>query len=376
MKLNYTLGSVLCLLLSVPLAYGLLQRRSGGDRRPAVRIATFHASFPRSSAAGMLADLDGGQSAGAKQLAAVLQQLEVDVLLLSGIDAAEADRIAQVLVQQYFAVGQADAGPLLFEHGFTLASAGQAFADSCMLLFSRWPIQTTAIRSFQQLPWSRMPDALRPQQDCPDEVWAQLRLSSRGHWDVPIMPGEDAAAPVVHLLCSHPISPRAPAAGDHALCRNHDEIRFWVDYLTPDRSGWIVDDAGGAGGLPAAARFVVLGTLQCDPLDGAGHKDALQALLAHARVGDPRPGSAGAVEQHQLQWGSNARHQGDPALDTADLDDRLEIGPGNLRLDYVLPSRALKVKRSGVFWPPARDAAAAWVAHAEHRLVWVDVVIP
>jgi hypothetical protein len=375
MKLNYTLASVLCLLLSVPLAYGLLQRRSAGDQRPAVRFATCHAGFPRGSAAGLLADLEGGKSAAAQHLAAISQRLGVEVLLLSGIQTADASRIAAVLVEQYFAVGQAGEAPLALAHGLALENRDAAADGSCMLLLSRWPIQSEAVRSFQQLPWSRMPQALRPQL-CAEAAWAEMRLSSRGHWDVPIRLGAGPEAPVVHLLCSHPVAPGSPDRGDEPVCRNHDEIRFWVDYLTPERSGWIADDAGGAGGLSAAASFVVLGTLHCDPADGDGRKEAIAELLSHPRIRDPRPGSAGAIEQHQLQWGSNARHRGDSALDTADLDDRLEVGPGNLRLDYVLPARGLSVQRSGVFWPPARDPAAAWIAHAAHRMVWVDVVIP
>lgn len=386
MKFNYTLGSILCLLLSVPLAYGLLQRRSAVDRRPAVRIACFLAEFPRQSDAGLLADLDGGHSATARQLAAVVQQLGLDVLLLAGIEAAAADGIATVLAQQYFAVPQEGAEPLEFMHRCILGPTGLAAKESgaeasagndrAMVLLSRWPIARERIRSFRQLPWSQMPSALRPAGDCPDEVWAKLPLSVAGHWDVPLQFGDEAAAPVVHLLCAQPTSPRAAGAGELARCRNHDEVRFWSDYLSPERSAWIVDDAGLAGGLAATERFVVLGTLQCDPVDGGGRQEALVALLAHPRLQDPRPGSAGAVEQHQLQWGSNARHQGDPALDTADLDDHPETGSGNLRLDYVLPARALKVARSGVFWPPARDPAARLIAHTAHRVVWVDVVLP
>jgi hypothetical protein len=351
-----------------------------------VRIACFLADFPCQSGAGLLADLDGGRSATARQLAAVVQQLGVDVLLLAGIDAAEADGIATVLARQYFAESQDAAMPLEFEHRCVLgptalvaAEAGAAAlagTDRAMVLFARWPIERERIRSFLQLRWSQMPSALRPAQDCPDEVWAKLPLSAAGHWDVPLRWGDDAAASVVHLLCAQPTSPRAASAGDLASRRNHDEVRFWNDYLSSDRSAWIVDDAGLAGGLAATERCVVVGSLQCDPVDGYGPKEALAALLAHPRLQDPRPGSAGAVEQHQLQWGSNARHRGDPALDTADLDDHPETGPGNLRLDYVLPTRALKVVRSGVFWPVARDPAVRLIANTRHRVVWVDVVLP
>ncbi len=76
------------------------------------------------------------------------------------------------------------------------------------------------------------------------------------------------------------------------------------------------------------------------------------------------------------QGGVNATHRGDPALDTADWKDR--PGPGNLRVDYVLPSVGQTVIDAGVAWLAPEDLAAlseqrggkfSW-----HGLVWVDLV--
>jgi hypothetical protein len=36
--------------------------------------------------------------------------------------------------------------------------------------------------------------------------------------------------------------------------------RFWADYVTPWRSGYIVDDEESAGGLPPGALFVIAAT--------------------------------------------------------------------------------------------------------------------
>ena len=44
----------------------------------------------------------------------------------------------------------------------------------------------------------------------------------------------------------------------------------------------------------------------------------------------------------------NPDHSGDPALGTADWSDSV---PGNLRVDYVLPSAGLTIVGSGVVWP-------------------------
>jgi hypothetical protein len=242
------------------------------------------------------------------------------------------------------------------------------------VLLSRHPILADAVRSFRMLPWSAMPGAQRPQGWLDDATWRRLRLSSKSHWDVPIGIGDPrAGGRVVHLLCSHPTPPVFDGPEDRNGCRNHDEIRFWVDYLTPERAGWIVDDAGVAGGLAADRHFVVLGDLNCDPLDGDARREALASLLAHARVQDPQPSSRGAADASLAQFGANASQRGDAALDTGDFDDQPGKGPGNLRVDYVLPSRSLRVAASGVFWPAHHEAGADLVDASDHRLVWIDV---
>ena len=71
----------------------------------------------------------------------------------------------------------------------------------------------------------------------------------------------------------------------------------------------------------------------------------------------------------------NRGQAGDPALDTADWRD--DGGPGNLRVDYVLPSAGLAITGSGVFWPaPGAPLADAAVEASDHRLVWVDLALP
>ena len=60
----------------------------------------------------------------------------------------------------------------------------------------------------------------------------------------------------------------------------------------------------------------------------------------------------GAVEATALQGGANLTHRSDPRFDTADFSD---IAPGNLRADYVLPRKNLKIVDAGVFWPVLAD---------------------
>jgi hypothetical protein len=56
--------------------------------------------------------------------------------------------------------------------------------------------------------------------------------------------------------------------------RNHDEIRFWNDYLTPANSGYIRDDAGSGSGFTGKS-FIVMGDQNSDPVDGGSLNDAI-----------------------------------------------------------------------------------------------------
>ncbi|MEC7724183.1 MAG: endonuclease/exonuclease/phosphatase family protein [Planctomycetota bacterium] len=396
MKLNYNWMALLCMGLSVPLVYHLATRgeRGGG---PSVRFASYNLALNRGAAGGLLAELRGGGSASAKKLAEVIQRANVDVVLLNELDWDEAGEAAKVFAEEYLAVSQGGQDPLDFTYRFTapvntgVSSGKDLDGDGAvagpqdaygygrfpgqygMALLSRYPILEDQARTFQTLKWSAMPGALRPRGYYPDDVWRHLRLSSKSHWDVPIGVGMREDGFVVHALCSHPTPPSFDGEEDRNGCRNHDEIRFWVDYLTPDNAGWINDDQGVAGGLAEGASFVLLGDLNCDPVDGESRREALRGLLSHPRVQDPEPRGPGGAEQKLKQFGVNMRHQGDPAMDTGDFGDEPGKGPGNLRVDYALPSRDLVVGGAAVVWPRSYEQTLPLVEASDHRLVWVDV---
>ena len=179
----------------------------------------------------------------------------------------------------------------------------------------------------------------------------------------------------LHVLASHPTPPAFDGPEDRNGRRNHDEIRFWADYLTRNGGGYIRDDAGVRGGLKGKA-FVILGDLNSDPNDGASLPGAIRALLAHPRIDASFvPRSAGAAQAAEIQRGANTTQRGDAREDTADFNDN---AVGNLRADYLLPSRSLRVCAGGVFWPTldAPDATLVWgmpPPSSDHRLVWLDV---
>ena len=241
---------------------------------------------------------------------------------------------------------------------------------------------TEDVRTFQHFLWKDMPGALLP--DDPNTAapadWyspAELdvfRLSSKSHWDIPV----DVNGSTVHVLAAHPTPPTFDGAEDRNGLRNHDEIRFWADYVHA-RSRLATTStttrAPRAGSQPGES-FVILGDQNADPLDGDSVDAAIDQLLGHPRITDPLPTSAGAVEAAALQGGANLTHEGDPKYDTADFNDN--PAPGNLRADYVLPSRDLRVTDAAVFWPVAADPLSALTGtfpfpSSDHRLVWVDL---
>jgi len=101
-----------------------------------------------------------------------------------------------------------------------------------------------------------------------------FRLSSKSHWDIVVnVDGEE-----IHCLCHHPTPPvfddgtaeeyPSSVVSDWNGLRNHDEIRFWADYIDPSKSDYVYDDNGQYGGLEDNAKFVILGDFNADPIDG------------------------------------------------------------------------------------------------------------
>jgi hypothetical protein len=84
------------------------------------------------------------------------------------------------------------------------------------------------------------------------------------------------------------------------------------------------------------------------------------------------------VQQSALQGGANLTHRSDPQFDTADFAD---TAPGNLRADYVLPRKSLRIVDGAVFWPLNTDPRFQPVGvfpfpSSDHRLLWIDVTVP
>ncbi len=367
----------------------------------------------------------------AKNVAEIIQRTNPDVLLINEFDYFEADptKAVELFQQNFLSVSQNGASPVEYPYfyiapsntgiptGFDLNNNGVAvteiingigapgYGDDAfgfgnfpgqfgMVLLSKYPIDTANVRTFQTFLWKDMPGNLLtndPTVDNPatpvnenlggfysPEEQAILRLSSKSHWDVPIkVDGE-----VVHALVSHPTPPVFDGPEDRNGKRNHDEIRFWADYVTPGKGDYIYDDNGGIGGLTAGSRFVIMGDQNADPRDGDSYDNAIWQLLLNPNINtNVIPSSLGGIQQSALQGGANLNHKGNPAFDTADFADTT---PGNLRADYVLPSADLPIVNSQVFWGLNTDplfplvgtfnpALPGGYPSSDHRPVLVDV---
>jgi hypothetical protein len=395
------------LLVALSFVSGLHSRLTAAE---AVRFATFNASLNRSEAGQLISDLSIPDDPQAQAVAEIIQRVRPDVLLINEFDFDPDGEALQLFQDNYLSTAQSDdVSGIAYPHtfiapsntgifsGFDLNNDGAATADSPddafgfgffegqfgMALLSKFPIAEKDTRTFQLFLWKDMPGALLPDDpSTPEpadfytgEELAVVRLSSKSHWDVPILIGDRA----IHVLASHPTPPVFDGPEDRNGRRNHDEVRFWADYVRPETGVYIVDDSGEAGGLDPADRFVIMGDQNADPLDGDSTMDAARQLTENRKINTRNaPSSEGGTDAGERQGGTNSTHAGDPAFDSADFSD---TEPGNLRVDYVLPSWQLRIADSGVFWPVADDplfrlveGADGAVVSSDHRLVWIDIM--
>jgi hypothetical protein len=381
---------------------------TAGAKNSEVRFATFNASLNRNFEGQLIQHLSTPGNAQAQTVAEIIQRTRPEVLLINEFDFDAAGAAARLFQENYLSISQNGAAPIEYPYVFqapsntgipsghdlnnngVVAGPDDAFGFGFfpgqfgMLVLSQHPILDSQVRTFQHFLWKDMPGALLPDDPAtpaqadwysPQEL-AVFRLSSKSHWDVPVR----VDGRVVHFLASHPTPPVFDGPEDRNGTRNFDEIRFWADYISPGaRSFYIYDDDGRRGGLKPGSMFVIAGDQNSDPLDGDSIPGSIQQLIEHPLVNTKvTPASVGAVEASALQGGANLSHRSDPAFDTADFSDS---APGNLRADYVLPRKNLRMLDAAVFWPVQADPLFRLTGvfpfpSSDHRLVWIDASVP
>ena len=328
-----------------------------------------------------------------RNVAEIIQRMRPDILLLNEFDYyGEQSQAIDDFQRHYLGVSQQGNAPIDYPYWFVApvntgvdsgldldgdgvasGKGGDAFGFGMypgqygMLLLSRFPIQRDNVRTFQQFLWKDMPGNLMGGIKKPDgSAWydsnaqAIFRLSSKSHWDVPVTVGDET----VHILASHPTPPVFDGPEDRNGKRNHDEIRFWVDYLHGgEQATYLYDDAGNKGGF-SGERFVLVGDLNASVHEGDAHRAAITSLLNHPRMmPNVLPTSQGGkvnlpdnphAHAHTAAWG--------------------------MQVDYAMPSKqGFVLLESGVFWPPPSSPSHRLVesrqASSDHRLVLVELAL-
>lgn len=338
-----------------------------------IRVASFNAAMKRDGPALLLRDIRRGKDPQIAAAVAVIARNAPDILALQGFDwdydgvalGAFTDLLrASGLDYPHWYAPRPNSGlatDLDLDGDGRKGGPGDAqgygafTGQGGMAVLSRFPILKDKAQDYSTLIWRDIPGAILPvyKDGTPfpsPDAQAVQRLSSTGHWQVPVRVPDGT---VLTLLTFYAGPPVFDGPEDRNGRRNHDEILLWRAIMD-----------GSFGPVPKV-RFVLAGGANLDPEDSDGRTEAIRLLLADTRLQDPGPRSDGAA-----QAGSQGHH-GEDALDTVDWSK-----VGRMRVDYVLPSRDLRVTGAGVFWPapgsPGHDEA---LAASRHRLVWVDLAL-
>lgn len=329
-----------------------------------MRFAFFHTELSRKGPGLLLRDILSGKDAQVEAVAAVVRVAGPDVLVLAGVDwdleghalGALADRIGGY---PYRFAARPNRG---IDSGYDLDGdgrmglAGDAVGHAefsgqeGLAVISRLPFDLNGWRDFSGFPWQALQGG-----DPPEDTPETLPLSTTAHWDLPVVL---PCGGRLSLLIWHATPPVFDGPEDRNGRRNRDETAFWLAYLD------------GRLGFEPPEDFVLAGAANADPVDGEARRDALVHLLNDPRITDPVPRSWGGAPY------APDGQRGDPTLDTVDWPEPPR-GPGNLRVDYVLPSAGLTVQGAGVLWPaPGASLGGDVETASRHRLVWVDIDLP
>ncbi len=226
---------------------------------------------------------------------------------------------------------------------------------------SRYPFDESAVRSFQKFLWQDMPGNLIPVRGTDDvdesglyltpEETEVYRLSSKTHIDVPF----EVDGGVVHGLFAHPTPPVFDGPNNFNGRWNHDEVRFFADYVAG--ADYVYDDSGTRGGLDDAS-YVLMGDMNAGPETDRPLDPATKYFLENDDF-----------NTRKLPTSPGGARLGNPEA-TAVFGDGSQV-------DWVLPSPDLSLRSSSVVWPnpnaTKRNLGEDVQAASDHRLVWADV---
>lgn len=339
----------------------------------------------------LIQELASGENQQIKNIAKIIQTVRPDIILLNEFDyIADPNQGVLQFIKGYLQKAQGEAQPITYPYYyFSTVNTGQPtpydldnngkfeqFGGDAwgfgkyqgqygMVVLSRFPILEDQVRTFQNFKWKDMPGFLPTTKAdgrswYAADAWEKFPLSSKSHWDLPIKVGKKT----IHVLASHPTPPTFDGPEDRNGKRNHDEIRFWNDYISGKNNGYIYDDKGLKGGLGKHESFVIMGDQNASPVEGDAVADGIRSLVSNPKIIQGFiPASAGGA-----------------AHSPANVNAKNHTAFWRMRADYVLPSQAgFKILDGGVFWPAKGEPNAELVAKREsssdHRMVWVKVAL-
>lgn len=400
------------LALCVLILLGITPSLRAQPSETRLRVATFNIHDARTDA------IRAGDDERLQRIAQVILDIRPDIILLNEIDQDEDCKNAQAFADHYLAVGQGEHEPMRYRAFMRPSNTGvhagldldnnavndpnaapRDFGGDC-LGYAEYPgqyamallvregltIDDPHVRTFKNFLWKDMPGAMLPPMPDGAGAWysqeelAILPLSSKSHWDVPVVLDNGA---VVHILASHPTPPVFDGPEDRNGRRNHDEIRFWADYITGGQTAaYIRDDHGNTGGLAPDAHFVIVGDLNADPARGDSRDHPVALLIEHARV-------HGAMVPFSVTPTRQQSREGSVSV----LADTMTARFG-LRVDYVLPSAGVRPLGARIYRTPLDTATPIGTPRSsysvspetkpllasefpsDHFPVFVDVIVP
>jgi endonuclease/exonuclease/phosphatase family metal-dependent hydrolase len=406
------------LIFPLPSAVSAAQEKTGTT----IRVATFNTSLYRKTPNGLVQDLQRGTltknpNTQIATIAKIIRLVQPDIILLNEFDYDPEGVAIELFKKNYLEIEDNNSDdhpadrtdPIVFPYHFLAPSntgvpSGVDFNNDAqadgkedvfgygafpgqygMAVLSKFPVARSKVKTFRKFLWRDMPDAAWPmvttagggrQHYYSESARFVFRLSSKSHWDIPVNINDKT----VHLLASHPTPPVFDGPEDRNGLRNHDEIRFWADYINTADDNYIYDDNGVPGGLPENHRFIVLGDLNASPSGGESSGNPILMLLEHSAINNSfvprRRADASTATATATAGGTDKKLIQIPQSESAG-EHTTDWG---LRVDYVLPSRfGFRITDGGVFWPSVSDPYSKQIsgkrAASDHRLVWLDLML-
>ena len=359
--------------------------QSSHEQQETLRVATFNTAMYRDEHGVIKKDLQEGDDEQIKIIARIIQQVRPDILALQEFDYDPRGDYLDLFRENYLENSWKGSQSIEYEYAMAFPSNtglptpfdlnndgkkhsaddaygyGEYPGQYAFAILSKYPLDSSAMRTFRKFLWKDMPEAALPMKNDSTSYYNEkeleaFRLSSKNHVDIPVkMNGKS-----VHILIAHPTPPVFDGEENRNGKRNHNEIRLFADYISEEKKAdYLYDDEGNYGGLDTSEPFVILGDMNADPEKGETYRNPIMQLLENPQV-NQKAASGKWVPSHRSKKGKE--------LYTTSVFD--------MRIDYVLPSDEFKVKNSGVFWPKEPDSLYQLTKGekgSDHRMVWMDV---